>query len=343
LARLKDIAASLNLSVTTVSRALNGYPEVSEATRLLVRETAERLDYRPNPIAQKLVSGRSGMIGLITRRPANAAADPSFMEVAMGLSAWLAGHDLDLVLRVGIEDDVVEPYRRMLGRRSLDAFILNAPAVDDIRISYLREKGAIFVVHGRDGDQPDYPYYDINNRKAAMDSVFLLADLGHKRIAFLNGPAGMAFAAERLMGFKLAMAERGLNVPPEQIQHGAQEDSYGYVATLALVSGRFGPVPSAILSASTRIAEGVLRALADRGLSVPGDVSVIAHDDAIPEVRPAVLPVALTVTRLPLRDACRPLADMVVGALAGQSAHELQMNVEAELIIRASTAPAKGD
>lgn len=342
LARLKDIAAALNLSVTTISRALNGYPEVSEVTRRLVQETAERLNYRPNPIAQKLVSGRSGMIGLITRRPASTVVDLSFMEVAMGLSSHLANHDLDLVLRVGLEDDEVEPYRRMLARRSLDAFILNAPVVDDIRIAYLREKGATFVVHGRDRDDADYPFYDMNNRKASMDAVRLLADLGHRRIALLNGAQGMAFAAERLAGFQMALAERGLTVPPEQIHHGAQEDAYGYVTTLALMSGRFGPAPTAVLCASTRIAEGVLRALTDRGLSVPGDVSVVAHDDAMPELRPVELPVSLTVTRLPFRDACKPLAEMVVGALAGQPAQSLQMTVDAELIVRGSTAPVRG-
>lgn len=157
MATLKDLARTLGLSVTTVSRALGGYPEVSEQTRARVREAATRLNYHPNPIAQKLVSGRSGLIGLITRGAIDTSKDTSFMEVALGISEELAVHNLDLILRVGIEEDEVEPYRRMGSKQILDALIVNAPSPFDERIAWLREHGVPFVVHGRDCSRPDYP------------------------------------------------------------------------------------------------------------------------------------------------------------------------------------------
>jgi LacI family transcriptional regulator len=343
LATLKAISQELGLSVTTVSRALNGFPEVSAKTKALVTEAAARLHYRPNQIARKLVTGRSGMVGLITRRPANATSDPSFMEIAMGLSAYLAEHDVDLVFRVGLDDDPVIPYRRLVARNTLDAFILNAPAIDDARISYLRSTDIPFVVHGRDALDADYPFYDIDNRKAAFDAAMLLADLGHQRIAFLNGPKTMAYAVDRDTGFADALSSCGFRTPAQFHFHEQGEESYGYVTALACVSGRYGLRPTAFLCASTLIAQGVLRALKDRNIQVPGQASVIAHDDALPETRPIAPELALTVTRSPLRDACKPLADKVIAILAGENATDLQTTAQAKLIIRHTTGPVPSE
>jgi len=339
--KLRELAQSLGLSVTTVSRALGGYPEVSEQTRAIVREAADRLGYVPNPIAQKLVSGRSGMVGLITLRPVQAATDPSFTETILGLSSCLTAHDIDLILRVGIEDDVVEPYRRLAAKGALDAFILNAPSPNDPRIAYLRAQKIAFVVHGRDCDAPDYAFYDIDNYQVGVDSAEYLVSLGHRRIAMLNGPEGFSFARERLRGFRDVMAAHGLTVPDGYVHHAASDEYYGYAATSAMMTGQTAPIPTAIICASTLTATGVLRALADRNIAVPKEISVMAHDDGLPDHRPARMKPTLTVTHLPMREACQPLADMVVGLLDGAPLEKLQTTVMAELIVRGSTGPVR--
>ena len=336
-ATLKDLARSLGLSVTTVSRALGGYPEVSEQTRTRVREAAEQLNYRPNPIAQKLVSGRSGMIGLITRGAIDTSKDTSFMEVALGISEELAVHNLDLILRVGIEEDEVEPYRRMGSKQILDALIVNAPSPLDERIAWLRENGVPFVVHGRDCARPDYPYYDLNNYKVAADAVAHLTELGHRRIALLNGPEPMEYAIERRRGFVESMAARGLSIPQGFILHGGLEETYGHRVTPQLMNLPTVDRPTAIVCASTAIAAGALVALRGLGLEVPRDVSVMAHDDGLPQGHLGHPVGALTVTRLAFREACKPLADMVVGRLKGRPLNELQINAEAPLLVRRST------
>ncbi|MDG2339599.1 MAG: LacI family DNA-binding transcriptional regulator, partial [Paracoccaceae bacterium] len=193
---LKDIAAELKLSPATVSRALNGFPEVNAKTRELVRETASRMNYRPNQFAQKLVSGRSGMVGLILKPFEATNGDSSFFQVMSGLSRILAQTELDLVFQASTDEDIVAPYQRMVDKKMLDAFILNGPEQDDPRIAFLQEKEIPFVVHGRVGDA-DYAFYDIDNRQVAADGVNLLCDLGHARIAFINGHQHYSFAIDR--------------------------------------------------------------------------------------------------------------------------------------------------
>lgn len=340
LTTLKDIAEELGLSPATVSRALNGFPEVSARTRAKVEETAERLNYRPNQIAQKLVTGRSGMIGMILRSPADAAMDPSFFEVMTGLSQRLVEHDMDLVFHAVPAGDAVAPFRRLVAKNMLDGFILNAPTLDDPRIAYLRGQRIPFVVHGRAEDAPDYPFYDIDNHRVAVDSTNLLLDLGHRRIALLGGPDEHAYARARANGFLVTMAARGLRVPPQFLAHDKPTESYGYRMALAHLAQI--DRPTAFVCANTFVAAGVIRAVQDKGLSVSADISVIAHDDAVPQQHGVETFPALTVTRSPLRDACAPLADAMQAVLSGVPASALQTVATADLIIRATTGPIRG-
>lgn len=339
LTTLKIIAAELGLSPATVSRALNGFPEVGAATRARVADAAQRLKYRPNQVAQKLVTGRSGMIGMVLKSPADAAMDPSFFQVMTGLSQHLSGHNLDLVFHAVPSGDALAPYRRLVAKNLLDGFIVNAPLVGDPRIAYLRENAIPFVVHGRSENRPDYAFYDIDNEKLAQDSVDLLLNLGHRRVALLNGPASHAYAAARLRGYTAAMAARGAGVPPQMVQHDLPSYDYGYRAALAALSVPHRP--SAFVCANIFVAAGVMAAARDKGLSVPQDVSVIGHDDAVPHAQNFEGLAGLTVTRSPLVAACAPLADKIQALLAGVPAAQLQTIAAADLIIRASTGPTE--
>ncbi|RYG93056.1 LacI family transcriptional regulator [Loktanella sp. IMCC34160] len=335
---LKDIAKELGLSPATVSRALNGFPEVGARTRATVEEAAERMGYRPNPLAKKLVSGRSGMIGLVLKPDGSSQADPTLHEIMFGLSDQLAQRDMDLVFHASSSDDLLEPYKRLLDKNILDGFILNAPEEDDPRIRFLQERDVPFVVHGRAAGH-DYAYYDIDNRGLARDSVDLLLNLGHRRIALLNGQAGRSYAQDREAGYRDAMGRAGLTVPEFAVQYGPANEDHGYTKGLALLSGRFGPRPTAIFCVSTPVAAGLYRAAQDIGLSIPGDLSVIAHDDAVPQMRAVNFEPALTVTRSPLRDACKPLAAKMEALLKGAPADILQTLAPVDLIARNSTGP----
>jgi len=335
-ATLKEIGKELGLSAATVSRALNGFPEVNEATRKKVHEAADRLGYRPNRVAQRLVTGRSGMVGLIVKIKPDMSADQTFFEILTGLTAALAARETDLVLAVDQDGDPVEPYRRLLERDILDGFILNAPVRDDPRVAFLQSVGTPFVMHGQDRAAPNYPSFGIDNQRVSADAVKLLAQLGHRRIALINGELNSAYACDRLDGFVDAMTHRGLAV--DCIRNEATFERHGYTHALDLLSGPMPP--TAFVCATTLIASGVFQAARDLGLSIPGDVSVIAHDDALPQTRAISFDPALTVTRAPLRDACAPLANMLVDHLDGVASQDLQVRIEAELIIRGSTGPS---
>lgn len=337
---LKDISTELGLSVATVSRALNGFPEVNARTRDRVEQTASRLGYRPNRIAQRLVTGRSGMVGMIVKLKADMTADQTFFDVITGLTAALAARDTDLVLAVDQHDDPTMAYQRMLDRNMIDGFILNAPVPDDPRVAFLQARGIPFVVHGQTRPQVDYPFYGIDNAAVSADAVALLTALGHARIALLNGDVRLAYAADRLAGFRAAMAGAGLPVPDAFIAAERPSESYGYTAALAMLSGQQGLRPTGILCGSVLIAAGVLQAARDLGIKVPADLSVIAHDDALPQLRAITFDPALSVTRSPLRDACLPLANHLIDHIDGAPAAALQTRVRADLIVRNSTGPA---
>ncbi|HSF90948.1 MAG TPA: substrate-binding domain-containing protein, partial [Paracoccaceae bacterium] len=323
MATLKDIANALKLSPATVSRALNGFPEVNAKTRALVEETARKMNYQPNQLAKKLVSGRSGMIGLVLKPFDATTGDSSFFQIMSGLSRHLADRGMDLVFHASSDEDTVAPYRRLVAKNILDGFILNAPEENDPRIAFLKEHSIPFVVHGRAGEA-DYAFFDIDNQKVTYDSVNLLTNLGHTKIALLNGQAQYAFAVERRAGFERAMKEHGFPVPGFAVQNGPLTSNFGYTAALSLLSGRREPRPTAIICASTVIADGVYRAAKDLNLSIPQDLSVIAHDDAVPEMRAVNFEPALTVTRSPLRDACAPLARSICNLLDGATLADVQ-------------------
>lgn len=160
----------------------------------------------------------------------------------------------------------------------------------------------------------------------------------------MNGDIRFSFAVDREAGFREAIAAEGLHTPEAFIGHENPSESYGYTEALAMLSGRRGAKPTAIVCGSTLIADGVMRAAKDLGLSVPADLSLIAHDDALPQFRAVNFDPPLTVTRSPLRDACIPLANHLIDHIGGGDASTLQTQIRAELIVRESTGPVpKGD
>ena len=338
MATLKDIARELKLSPATVSRALNDYPEVGRETRERVREAAARLGYAPNPIARRLVGGRSGLIGTVVPKPGDLSVDPSFVEVVSGLAEELAAREMDLVIHVDTRERPVESYERLLARNTLDGFVISAPERDDPRLALLRERGVPFVVHGpaREGDA----YYDIDNRAVARLAVEHLVAHGHRDIAFLNGPAHLAYARDRVDGFREALQVAGIADRAELLWH----DTLSHAAGERLAGDVLDAPspPTAILCSSTTIASGVYAAAEARGLTVGADLSVVAHDDAPPHIRSQDFRPPLTVTDAPLRDACGPIAEMIAARVADPTAPASHIVAPVRLIERNSTGSAPG-
>ena len=324
MATLKEIARALDLSITQVSRALNDHSDVSEDTRLRVKDTARAMNYHPNASARKLVSGRSGMVGLVVPQHRNIGQDGIFLEVVAGLSAQFSGRGMQFVLHIMAEHEPAIPvYQKLIGKALLDGFVLIDPQDQDPRIDFLRKSGIAFVVHGRTGKAMDYPYFDIENEQLAHELTMHLAARGHRRIAFLNGVAGRSYVTRREAGYRRALRDSGAEDLPCLQLNGEMDEATGLTATIRLFSGD-APRPTAIVCGNLRLARGVYQALSALELTVPGDISVVAHDDDLPILRASAFFPALTVTRAPLRDSWAPLVESLAGAIEGKPLAELQ-------------------
>lgn len=339
--RLRDVARATGFSVTTVSRALRGFDDVTEATRRRIEAAAREMNYRPHQIARKLVSGRSGMVGLVLDAPPKPFEHGHFFELVASLSQAFSARDLDFVLHIGDGTDLLQTHKRLMYRGSLDGFILTLPVIDDPRVDLLLDRGVPFVVHGHQAGDGRYAYFDTDNRVASSIAVELLAGLGHRRIAILAGPEQWPSVADRTRGYQEAMAAAGLPVDPALIFNGDTSTAYGAEVAGALLAGRDGP--TAIICCNSLVAAGVYAAARAFGVSIPGELSVVAHDDALPQVQTEDLDPPLTVTKLPLRAAGEPLAELLMRRISGEPVSALQITEKPKLIRRHSAGTASLD
>lgn len=338
---LKDISRRSGFSVTTVSRALNGFEDVTADTRARIAAIARELNYRPNQVARKLVSGRSGMVALVLGAPPKPFEHAHFLPIVLGLSEAFSARDMDFVLHVGAGGDGMTTFDRMIDRGTMDGFILTAPEIDDARITRLIAQDIPFVAHGHVAGDTRYPYYDIDNMGLSWSMVDFVADLGHRRIGLINGPERWVYAAERLRGFRAALAARGLAYASDLVRHGDTSQAYGAQAAAGFFA-MGAAAPTAILCCNSLVAAGVYESARAAGLRVPQDVSVVAHDDVLPQIDTARMDPPLTVTLLPVGDAAAPLADLLVRRIAGEPASALQVMHTAQLLPRGSTARVRG-
>lgn len=338
---LKQLSDLLALSQTTVSRALNGYPEVNEETRRRVVDAAKRHGYRPNPSARRLATGKAGMIGYVLPTGSAVDIDPHFVEFLSGLGDYARAHGFDLVLSPADASDQETTYRRVVANKQVDAVYISSPVPEDRRIELLNQLGLPYLVHGRsEGLNFDYPYMDIDNEAAFHEAARLLVQLGHRRIGLINGPGEQQFAIHRERGARRALAASGLALPQNKVHALTMTEENGYLAARALLSMK--DRPTAILCSSMIMSLGVARAIAELGLTIPGDLSLIAHDDVFHYLKPESFPVPLTTTRSSIRAAGARVAERLAARIAGEEAGARTEIWPVDLIVRGSIAGIPG-
>lgn len=339
---LRQLSQKLGLSQTTVSRALNGYPEVSEKTRQRVSEAARRHNYRPNIRAKSLATGRAMAVGhVIPISTKHEIVNPVFADFIAGAGETYARAGYDMVLSVVSDDDESRTYRELKSKASVDGVIVHGPLSDDRRIPLLHEIGLPFVVHGRSSSVTlPYSWLDVNNRHAFERATGLLLDLGHRRIAFLNGLENMDFAIRRRTGFETALGARGYQPDPALMRSEEMTEGYGYRSARAMLDT--ADAPTAFLTSSLLTAIGVRRALEDMGLKMGRDVSIVTHDDELSYFRNGEEVPIYTATRSSVRDAGRIAAQMLLDQIGAPDAGPQERLLEAALVIGGSTGPAPG-
>ncbi len=338
---LKELADHLNLSQTTVSRALNGYPEVSEATRTRVVQMAKRLNYSPNAGAKGLATGRSMAIGhVIPVANEHEMVNPVFGDFIAGAGETYADAGYDMVLSLVPEQNESDTYRKIKARGNLDGLIVHGPKTDDSRIALLRSLNLPFVVHGRASNvHLHYSWLDIDNYTAFRRASDFLLDLGHKKIALINGLESMDFAFQRRKGYTDALAARDVTPDPSYMYASEMTEGYGYETATALLTGH--KPPTAFLVSSAIIALGVRRAIENLGLTMGRDVSVITHDDDLSYLKNTSTAPVFTATRSSVREAGRRVAKMLLQLIEDPAQPPLTKLMETDLIIGGSTGPCQ--
>lgn len=338
--KLKDFAREIGLSPTTVSRALSGYPEVSASTRTRVMEEAARLGYRPNINAVRLATGRAGAIGVVMTK----AGDYQFSEFISGMADRLTREDMDILITPMIghdPGDELQLYRRLAESRRVDAVVIHSPLPNDPRISLLHQLKLPFIVHGRSATDVAHAWLDIDNEGAIRRSTEHLLDLGHRRIALLNGYEGLTFTLDRLNGYQRALADRDIPYDARLVSHGDFTDEIGFRFARSALEQR--PHPTAFVAGSMMTALGIYRAARSLNLVIGRDISIIAHDDVFPYLTAENMVPPLSTTRSSIRAAGTRIADLLLQMLAGREAADIQELWPVELILRETSRPAPKD
>lgn len=340
-ATIYDVAALAGVSIKSVSRVLNGGPNVSPALEARVRAAVESLDYRPSLSARTLAGASSYLIA-------------AFVDAELTLEHWRSGRGNDYLSR--LEYGALVECRRagyhllvelvdygsptleatllsLLRSLRPDGVLLTPPNSDDPRVlDVLERNGTPFVRLGAEAHLDRGMRVFMDDRQAAFDMTEHLIAAGHRRIGFVSGPASYAASRARREGFEAAMARHGLEIDEALVVEGDFTFEAGRRAGAALLNA--GNRPSAIFASNDDMALGVLNAAAARALAVPADVAVCGFDDT-PSTMLSTPP--LTTIRQPVTEMAAVATRLLLPATRGRSGQAEK--VDYALIERASTRP----
>lgn len=331
---LKDLAARLNLSITTVSRALAGYDDVAEATRQRVLQAAEEMGYVPDVTARRLKKGRTDTIGFVIPTSGPRFSDPFFSELLAGIGNKAAQHNYDLLVSTQSPDTPEEQaaYRRMVESRLVDGLLVVRTRVRDHRIEYLAKVGFPFVAFGRSDLDVDFPYVDENGAHGLAQATQHLVDLGHRQLAFIAASPSLMFCVSRRAGLEATLQRNGLTLLPEYVITGDLTQQGGFWAMNQLLD--LSNPPTAVIACNDLMALGAISAAQKRGLVVGRDAAITGFDD-IPWAEHSHPP--LTTLHQPIYDIGRQICDMLVRLIQGEELAERHVLLKPELIIRESS------
>lgn len=331
---IRDLARSLNLSITTVSRALDGYTDVATQTRQRVLEAAREQGYEPSYAARHLRRQQADAIGYILPAHSPQFFDSFYSNFLAGICDECSAHHMDVVISSAPPNSAEEQaiYRQWIQSGRVDGFLLNRIRVQDWRIDTLQAAGVPFAGIGRAQNGRDYPCIVVNERGGFLRLVQHLAERGHRRIAMVSGPAELVISAERLHGYLDGLSQLKLPFDPELIIAGDLSEEGGYLAARRLLS--LAAPPTAILGCNDRTAIGIIRAAQDNGLVI-GEELAVAGYDGIGEAACTTPP--LTTVVQPTYEISRRLTDKLLQMLSGNPPDPLQETVEPVFLPRASS------
>lgn len=325
-ATIRDVARAANVSTATVSRVLNRSETVAQPTVSRVLKAANELDYVPHGGARSLASKRTDTIGVLLPD----LHGEFFSELIRGIDAGTSAHGLHLLLSRshGDPQEAAAVLRAMRSR--VDAMLVMSPYADGEELSSALKGGVpLVLLNSSGGVGGRHPTFAIDNHAGAYAITAHLIETGRRRIAFIAGPADNIEAAERLRGYRAALA--ATDQSGEQIAQGDFTERSGVAAARQLLRTAR---PDAIFAANDMMAIGCLQALREAGLLVPRDVAVAGFDD-IPVAR--FVEPALTTAGVPIAEIGRQALECCVAIIRGGDAGDLHRIFTPQLVVRASS------
>lgn len=324
---MTDVARLAGVSHQTVSRVLHDSSQVRPETRERVLRAIEELDYRPNAMARGLVSRRSTMIGVVTFD--TILFGPASTLLGIERAARAKGYGVSIATLEKLDRAGVVDAANTLANQGVTGVVIIAPqtAVSSALHGLPKNLVAVAVECGPDSGLPAVAVDQVGG--AAQATAHLL-DLGHETVWHVSGPGDWLEARDRIEGWRSVLTERGLRVPP--VITGDWSARSGYAAG-AMLAGQ--PDVTAVFAANDQMALGLLRAFQEKGLAVPGDVSVVGFDD-IPE-SPFLSP-PLTTVRQDFDEMGRTAIATLLAVLDGDDG-EAPPPIASTLVVRESTGP----
>jgi LacI family transcriptional regulator len=332
---IREIADLAGVSIATVSRVLNGRDDVADETRDLVTRVIRENGYTASRSARGLSAGRTGLVGVIVPLVFPAY----FAGILAGAAEALTERDLQIVLSpTGSEHDrEVSVLDRVRG--VTDGALLILPQESNEELERLLDRGYRFVVLDPLMPlDPRIPSVSAAHTSGADQAMRHLLELGHRRIGQISGPSGWLATEDRRRGYRAALATAGILPDPRLEVSAIPEIGPGRDAANKLLD--LDDPPTAIFAFNDNIAIGAIQAARSRGLTVPGDLSVVGFDDV--EHATIVTP-ALTTVRQPLAEMGRTGVSLLSRLLERQRFETLHIELATRLVVRDSTAPPRAD
>lgn len=327
---MRDVAELAGVSIQTVSCVVNNTGAISAETRERVWKAIAQLGYRRDPIARSMRTGQTGLIGLLVLNITNPVL--SLIASAVEAAALAAGSRV-VLYNVGEDLRRQQEYLGASADGLIDGLIL-VNAIDHEKTLAFLEKENVAAVLIDCLANTRIPSVAVDNVRAAYLATEYAIQKGHRRIAHLAASSTLLIARQRQQGYVQALADYGLSYQKIVISHGEQWNyQAGYEAMQELLHSE--PVPTAVFAASDEMAIGAYRALAEAGLSVPADMSVIGFDDI--DVAAFVVP-ALTTIRQPYVEIASQAVSLLFKRIAGELPEATPITLPPELIVRQSVA-----
>lgn len=334
MATIADVAKQAGVSVSTAARVLSGRGYAADETRRLVLEAAKDLGYVPNQIARSLRTRQTKMLGLLIGDVENSF----YSVIAKNVESVAKDAGYHVVLCNSDDDPEIErEYLKLLDAMRVDALVVTPTSKNRRHLVGLLEKDLVIVQVDRRVEGLAADAILVDNESGAASAVTYLIEAGHSQIGILTGELEVPTARQRLAGYERALREHSIPIREELIKTGSFHREHAIEDATDLIRAR--PAPTAIFAANNILAEAALIALAQHGLRVPRDVSVVAFDDVqwMSMVEPSV-----TAVRQPVADMARSAAELVLRRLReGREGPPSTIVFRTQLVERSSVGPVR--